>query len=70
MAKLDLSLGTPILGIIGKSLDLWLTVYENASEERKTALADKIVDSQIRWQTFLDRFLDAIDGREEVRREG
>lgn len=58
--KLDLSIGTPLLAIVEKSMDLWLELYRAAPEEKKAELAGHIIDRQLAWERIVDRFVDRL----------
>jgi hypothetical protein len=63
--KLDLSFGTPILGIIEKAMDIWLAVYQAAPQEEKAELARQIIQRSIVWEGFVNRILERMLGGEE-----
>jgi hypothetical protein len=62
MAKLDLSIGTPVLAIVEKAMDIWLAVYNNAPQEEKADLAKQIVQRSIVWEGFVNRILERMLG--------
>lgn len=66
MAKFDVTFGTPILGIIEKSMDIWLELYKAAPPESKADLAKQIIQRSVVWEGFVNRILERIlDGKEE-----
>ena len=61
----DLSIGTPVLGIIEKAMDIWLAVYQAAPQEEKAELARQIIQRPIVWG-FANRIMERmLDGKEE-----
>jgi hypothetical protein len=66
MAKFDLSLGTPLLGIIEKSLDVWLEIFRAMPEPKREQIAAQAADNLLFWQKFFDRIGDRLlDGGKE-----
>lgn len=65
MPKVDLSFGTPILGIVEKAMDIWLAVYQAAPPEEKAELARQIIQRSIVWEGFVNRILERMLGEKE-----
>lgn len=68
MAKLDLSVGSPLFTALTHFLRLGELLLERASEEKVRELADKLLDGWLFWQRLFekigDRLLDAV-GKED-----
>ena len=60
MAKLDLSIGSPLLGIIEKSMDVWLEIFRAMPPEKRAEIASQAADNLIFWQRFFDRIGDRL----------
>jgi hypothetical protein len=65
MARLDLSVGTPLLAIIEKSMDVWLEIFRAMPEAKREQIASQAADNLLFWQRFFDRIgdrmLDVVD---------
>jgi len=64
MAKLDLSVGTPLLGIIEKSMDVWLEIFRAMPEQKRADIAAQAAENILFWQRFFDRIGDRLLGKE------
>jgi hypothetical protein len=68
VAKLDLSLGSPLFTALTHFLRMGELLLERASEEKVRAVADGLLDAWLFWQRLFekmgDRLLDAV-GKEE-----
>jgi len=62
--KIDLSLGTPALGIVDKSMDVWLAIFEALPQEKKAEIAIQAANNLLFIERFLDRLGDRLFGKE------
>jgi len=62
--KIDLSVGTPLLGIIDKSMDVWLEIFTALPEDKKADIAIQAANNLLFFERFLDRLGDRLFGKE------
>jgi len=62
--KIDLSVGAPLLGIIDKSMDVWLEIFRAMPEQKRADIAASAAENILFWQRFFDRIGDRLFGKE------
>jgi len=68
MAKLDLSVGSPVFMLLSTFVRLGELILSKASPGKVQEYADELLDGWVRWQRVLNRWseklLDSLDGKE------